>query len=177
MTEPEFNHILPGFVSSAQRRGSPGTWHKVFAGWRRSKYFMTCSRVHPIVGLRFYHTLDVVLRIRNDDQVVIMLRISAHLFHSQRFNKLISTGASARIDLPIMHPVFPENLAAQRRRSAAGVSPSDESNCWAEDFMFIFHFHFHFLFNKILSTALDPSSLHLFGKVLFAMSQYSFAFI
>jgi hypothetical protein len=63
---------------SAQRRGSPGTWHKVFAGWRRSKYFVTCSRVHPIVGLRFWHNFFVLLRFQKDDQVMIMLRISAH---------------------------------------------------------------------------------------------------
>jgi hypothetical protein len=44
---------------------------------------------------------------------------------------LIPTGASARNDPAAMHTSFPENLAAQRRRSAAGVSPSDESICWA----------------------------------------------
>jgi len=35
---------------AAQRQGSAGPWHKVFAGWRRSKYFMSWSRMHPIVG-------------------------------------------------------------------------------------------------------------------------------
>ena len=79
---------------------------------------MSWSRMYPIVGLRFYHTLAVILRIRNDDQVMITLRISAHLLHSQRFYKFISTGASARIDLPELYPVIPENLAAQRQGSA-----------------------------------------------------------
>ena len=37
-------------ILSAQRRGSAGPWHKVFAGWRRSKYFMSWSRMYPIVG-------------------------------------------------------------------------------------------------------------------------------
>ena len=41
-------------VFAAQRQGSAGPWHKVFAGWRRSKYFMSWSRVHPIVGHAFY---------------------------------------------------------------------------------------------------------------------------
>ena len=35
---------------SAQRQGSAGPWHKVFAGWPRSKYFMSWSRMYPIVG-------------------------------------------------------------------------------------------------------------------------------
>jgi hypothetical protein len=60
-----------------------------------------------------------------------LLRIRAIIFYPQGFQRLIFTGASARIDLPELHPVIPENLAAQRQRSAAGVSPSDESICWA----------------------------------------------
>ena len=74
---PEMHHVIPENLA-AQRQGSAGPWHKVFAGWRRSKYFMTCSRVHPIVGLRFWHILFELLRFRKEDQVMIMLRISAH---------------------------------------------------------------------------------------------------
>ncbi|MFN7662116.1 MAG: hypothetical protein ACK5PQ_00065 [Alphaproteobacteria bacterium] len=36
--------------AGAQRQGSAGPWHKVFAGWRRSKYFMPWSRMYPLVG-------------------------------------------------------------------------------------------------------------------------------
>jgi hypothetical protein len=42
------------FFGSAQRQGSAGPWHKVFAGWRRSKYFMSWSRMYPIVGQLFH---------------------------------------------------------------------------------------------------------------------------
>ena len=42
--------LVFGCLLSAQRQGSAGPWHKVFAGWRRSKYFMSWSRMYPIVG-------------------------------------------------------------------------------------------------------------------------------
>jgi hypothetical protein len=61
-----------------------------------------------------------------------LLRISAQkpLFNPD-FHGLIPVRASARIDSAAMHTSILENLAAQRLRSAAGVSPSDESICWA----------------------------------------------
>ncbi len=49
---PELHPVIPENLA-AQRQGSAGPWHKVFAGWRRSKYFMPWSRMYPIVGRNF----------------------------------------------------------------------------------------------------------------------------
>ena len=63
ITATNYGHIDPLQPSilrpvrlSAQRQGSAGPWHKVFSGWRRSKYFMSWSRMHPIVGQHYHNT-------------------------------------------------------------------------------------------------------------------------
>ncbi len=67
---------------------------------------------------------DCSIMIRNGGSSVGFCCASApFFFYPQGLHSLISTGASARIDLPELHPVIPENLATQQliRQIAFGL--------------------------------------------------------
>ena len=75
---------------------------------------MTCSRVHPIVGLRFSHNLSVLLRFQEDDQVMIPEPIFSllNVLPKTAQGPIIPVDDLIRIllDSPIQAPLIPARM-------------------------------------------------------------------